>query len=165
MASYNPLNKVEPGEGGRKYDVCIVFSHKTRSNVKYGTEIDNKNEYLEDADDMEQSVMHLWEMRRATVVKALEMAGLDLKLVYSRDRDQIFCKVGATQEKLKEIAELTKYKLQLKPEYESAYAEYRRDYPGTPPYYDDRKVEALVQDASPEFGRGRVGRRQSLPYR
>jgi len=148
MAAYDPLSKVEPEEvQTRKYDVCIVFSYKTSSDVRYGTELDNNNKNMRDIDtttpsgSMEASVMHMWEMRRNTVVRALENAGLDVKLVYSRDRDQIFCKVGASQDKLKEIAEMTKYKLQLKPEYESAYAEYRRDYPGTPQlYYEDRKV-------------------------
>jgi hypothetical protein len=143
MTSYDPLTKVDPQEdAGRKYDVCIVFSYKTSSDVRYGTEVDNNNKNMRDVDPsgMEASVMHMWEMRRNTVIRSLEQNGLDVKLVYSRDRDQIFCKVGASQAKLKEIAELTKYKLQLKPEYESAYAEYRQDYPGTPPYYDDRKV-------------------------
>jgi hypothetical protein len=140
--AYDPLTKVDDGLSGsrRPYDVCIVFSYKTDSRVKYGTELDQDNVHLIDPTETESSVMHMWEMRRNTVVRALQGAGLDTKCIYSRDRDEIFCKVGASDEKLAEIAQLTKYKLRLKEEYESAYAEYRKDYVGTPPHYEDRRI-------------------------
>ena len=71
MAAYDPLSKVEPEEvQTRKYDVCIVFSYKTSSDVRYGTELDNNNKNMRDIDtttpsgSMEASVMHMWEMRR-----------------------------------------------------------------------------------------------------
>jgi hypothetical protein len=145
--AYDPLRSAADldGLGGgdaprRTYDVCVVFSYKTRANVRYGDEVDVTNKFLKDAGETEQSVMHMWEMRRNTVVKALQAAGLETKCIYSRDRDEVFCKVGASDEKLQELAQLMKYKLRLKDEYESAYAEYRRDYVGTPPLYEDRRI-------------------------
>ena len=61
--------------------------------LRYGTELDQDNVHLIDPTETESSVMHMWEMRRNTVVRALQGAGLDTKCIYSRDRDEIFCKV------------------------------------------------------------------------
>merc|ERR1719183_2321599 len=67
---------------------------------------------------------------REAILKNLQTCGLHLHCFYSRDRDQIFCKVGAGADKLRDVAARMKYQLQLKPEYLSGYAEYRNDFPG-----------------------------------
>merc|ERR1719316_97164 len=74
--------------------------------------------------------MQVWKQRRESVLKTLKNCGLNLFCYYSRDRDEIFCKIGADAEKLCLTAARMKYKLQLKPEYLSAYAEYRQDFRG-----------------------------------
>ena len=64
-------------------------------------------------------------------------------------------KVGASDEKLAEIAQLTKYKLRLKEEYESAYAEYRKDYV---PRSDASVFRMLQCDLAPQGVAFRVPR-------
>jgi hypothetical protein len=60
---------------------------------------------------------------------------------YSRDRDEVFCKVGASAQKLRDTAARMNYKLQLKPEYLGGYAEYRNDFPGRPElHFQDRRT-------------------------
>merc|ERR1719174_2970235 len=71
--------------------------------------------------------MQAWEQRREALLKQMKNCGLNLFCYYSRDRDEVFCKIGADAEKLCSTAARMKYKLQLKPEYLSAYAEYRHD--------------------------------------
>merc|ERR1719482_469054 len=74
--------------------------------------------------------MQVWKQRRESLLKQMKNCGLNLFCYYSRDRDEIFCKIGADAEKLCITAVRMKYKLQLKPEYLSAYAEYRQDFRG-----------------------------------
>merc|ERR1719191_2688831 len=71
--------------------------------------------------------MQVWKQRRESVLKTLKNCGLNLFCYYSRDRDEIFCKIRADTDKLQATAARMKYKLQLKAEYYSAYAEYRMD--------------------------------------
>jgi len=74
--------------------------------------------------------MQAWKSRRESLLKTMKNCGLNLFCYYSRDRDEVFCKIGADAEKLCITAARMKYKLQLKPEYLSAYAEYRQDFRG-----------------------------------
>lgn len=139
MAAYTPLVRVQETTV-RKYDVVLVFAYKVSPFVKWGTETDADNSHLRAPTEAEAATMQRWETQRKTVLRALEIAGLTVMAMYSRDRDEIFVKVGASQAKLEEIAETTKYTLELKEEYECAHAEFRRDFLGTAPVYDDRKL-------------------------
>merc|ERR1719443_116992 len=82
------------------------------------------------ADLKEQMMTH----ERESVLKNLQNCGLHVHCFYSRDRLEIFCKIGASAQKLRNTAARMKYKLQLKPEYLSGYAEYRNDFPGSGRY-------------------------------
>eukprot|EP00435_Cladocopium_sp_Y103_P040818 s2587_g11.t1 len=53
-----------------------------------------------------------------------------LMLYYSRDRDEIFVRVAADPNHLRQVAEMIRYQLELKPQYLSAFADYKNDYPG-----------------------------------
>lgn len=78
---------------------------------------------------------------RESVLKNLQNCGLHVHCFYSRDRLEIFCKIGAEAQKLRDTAARMKYKLQLKPEYLSGYAEYRNDFPGRPElHHQDRRM-------------------------
>lgn len=78
--------------------------------------------------------------RRDGLITALRRAGLNVSAFYSRDGDEVLVKVGADSEKLRALAEQSRYKLQMKDEFFGAYAEYRTDFKGTPPDYVDRKI-------------------------
>ena len=121
----------------RFYDMCLVFKYKKEKSmgIKIGQE---EMQPLADAEQM-------WKQRRDAILKSLQNCGLDLYCYYSRDRDEIIVKVGASANKLKETAARMKYKLQLKKQYLDAYAEYRRDFPGRPErQFRDRRVIAHI---------------------
>jgi hypothetical protein len=85
--------------------------------------------------------MLTWKRQRNTILKNLQHCGLKLFCFYNRDRDMIYCKVGAGAQKFKDTAAIMRYKLQLKPEYMGGYAEFRADFPGTPALdYSDRRT-------------------------
>jgi len=131
----------EPAEG-RDAEVCMVFKYKTSKSVKYeerGDELAQRT--LQEPTPDAAYKMQMWKQRRESILKSLQNCGLDVFCYYSRDRDEIFCKIGAGAEKLRDTAARMKYKLQLKPEYLSAYAEYRNDFPGRPEHhFADRRV-------------------------
>mmetsp|Transcript_72529 Transcript_72529/g.137069 ORF Transcript_72529/g.137069 Transcript_72529/m.137069 type:complete len:789 (+) Transcript_72529:164-2530(+) len=107
----------------RDYDMCMVFVNTGEPGAK-----------LNLSDQMRKQ-------QRETVLKNLQNCGLHIFCHYSRDRDEIFCKVGANAQQLRSTAARIKYKLQLKPEYLSAYAEYRDDFPGRlENHYTDRRL-------------------------
>jgi hypothetical protein len=85
--------------------------------------------------------MLMWKQRREGILKSLENCGLHIYCYYSRDRDQIICKIGAHNDKLRDTAARMKYKLQLKSEYLNAYAEFRHDFAGRPELnFTDRRI-------------------------
>mmetsp|Transcript_102855 Transcript_102855/g.160464 ORF Transcript_102855/g.160464 Transcript_102855/m.160464 type:complete len:777 (+) Transcript_102855:320-2650(+) len=110
----------------RDYEICMVFPYKVTEEAA-----DAK------ADLKKQMMQH----ERESVMKNLQQCGLHIHCFYSRDRDEIFCKIGAGAKKLRDTAARIKYKLQLKPEYLNAYAEYRSDFPGRPEHgYKDKRM-------------------------
>jgi len=126
----------------------MVFRHKTSRLVKYHDSRDRDQHLVlhEPTKDAEQK-MKLWAQRRDAVLKRLELCGLKMFCFYSRDRDEIFCKIGADPHKLRITAARMRYKLKLKPEYFGAHAEYSHDYPGRPElnFADRRLVSHLYK--------------------
>jgi len=127
------IKKQQGGFAPRRYDLCMVFKYKVSKDVKFEeTQEDSvgTNRALRNYTSQEFNKMQAWKQRREALLKQMKNCGLDLFTYYSRDRDEIFCKIGADTDKLKITAARMKYKLQLKPEYLSAYAEYRQDFQG-----------------------------------
>jgi anoctamin-10/anoctamin-7 len=123
----------------RHYDVCIVFPYKVRALIRYGDTSERDN--LSAPTDWEMRKMQKWEEERDRCLAALKGCGLVVSAFYSRDRDEVFVKVGVDGAKLMELAEQTRYPLQMREQYHGAYAEYRRDTPGSREAgYKDRKV-------------------------
>jgi len=120
------------GAQARRYDLCMVFRYKTSKEYKFEETQDELigNRNLKDPPHHLKNKMQAWKQRREALLKQMKNCGLNLFCYYSRDRDEIFCKVGADLEKMCSTAARMKYKLQLKPEYLSAYAEYRQDFAG-----------------------------------
>lgn len=140
---YDPVHKgrsrIKDPVIKREYDVCMVFRHKTSKNVKFD-ETEDFGPRLRPPNEAQKGKMEAWKHKRDSVLKSLENCGLRLFCFYSRDRDEIFCKIGASAQKLKDTAARMKYKLQLKPEHLGAYAEFRHDFPGRPERkYEDRR--------------------------
>lgn len=110
----------------RDYDMCMVFPFIASEDAAAGNR-----------DLKEQMMKH----ERESALKNLQNCGLHVHCFYSRDRDEIFVKIGANAQKLKDTAARMKYNLQLKSEYLSGYAEYRNDFPGRPEHhFKDRRV-------------------------
>ncbi|CEL93032.1 unnamed protein product [Vitrella brassicaformis CCMP3155] len=127
---------------GARYDICLVFPYKTSSRVKYG---EHSDPVLNDPSSRERRQMERWDKKRSSVLKQLVNCGLEVKPFYSRDKDEVFCKIGTDIAKLQEVAEMTKHKLQMKEEYLGAHAPYIKDFPGRPDVnYADRKVVSHV---------------------
>jgi len=127
------MKKQQGGFQPRRYDICMVFKYKVSKDVKFDeTQEDTvgSNRTLRPYTPQQYNKMQAWKQRRDSLLKQIKNCGLNLFCYYSRDRDEIFCKIGADAEKLCITAARMKYKLQLKPEYLSAYAEYRQDFRG-----------------------------------
>jgi hypothetical protein len=93
-------------------------------------------EEMENGKLKEQMMKH----ERESVLKNLQNCGLHVHCFYSRDRDEVYCKIGANAKKLRDTAARMKYKLQLKADYLSGYAEYRNDFPGRQEnHFQDRR--------------------------
>jgi hypothetical protein len=89
--------------------------------------------------------MQTWKQQREVTLKSLQNCRLHLFCYYSRDSDEIVVKIGAPAQKLRDTAARMKYKLQLKPQYLGAYAEYRHDFPGRPEkQFKDRRVVSHI---------------------
>lgn len=129
-----------------KSDIVLVFPFKVHPNVKWGENVvDEGNRGLRPPTDTERIQMEKWQAKRSAVLHALNDAGLVLMLYYSRDRSQIFCRVAADQAHLRQVAEVRKYKLELKPQYLSAFAEYKKDYAGRRELnYSDRCIVSHI---------------------
>ncbi|CAE6959834.1 Ano4 [Symbiodinium sp. CCMP2592] len=93
----------------------------------------------------------MWKQHRESILKTLQNCGLNLYCFYSRDRDQILVKIGAGAQKLRDTAARKRYKLQLKKEYLSAFAEFRHDYPGRPEFrFADRRIISHIYQTHTE---------------
>mmetsp|Transcript_68881 Transcript_68881/g.193230 ORF Transcript_68881/g.193230 Transcript_68881/m.193230 type:complete len:754 (+) Transcript_68881:101-2362(+) len=117
----------------RSYEMCMVFKCKTSKNVKF----DDGDQVVTDVGRSEptegaRKTMLMWKSRREAYLKSLANCGLRLFCYYSRDRDEVLVKIGASPQKLRDVAARLKYKLQLKAQYLNAYAEFRHDFPGRP---------------------------------
>jgi hypothetical protein len=123
MMSGEPM--LGPRQPHRIYDVCLVFPYKVRALIKWGDTADARD--LKAPTEEEKELMLTWEEERDLVLASLRQAGLVISAFYSRDRDEVFCKVGLDGTKLMELAEQTRYPLQMKEQYCGAFAEYRRD--------------------------------------
>jgi len=129
----------------RLYDICMVFKCKTAKSVKFddGDQVvpDVTGGVLSEPTEEARKTMLMWKQRREAILKSLQNCGLRLFCYYSRDRDEIIVKIGATPQKLRDVAARLKYKLQLKKQYLNAYAEFRHDFPGRPERgHKDRRV-------------------------
>jgi len=139
-------------------DVALVFPYKTSALVKWG-DAENEEGFrgLKPPTDDERHKMESWKAKRQGIVTALSDSGLILMLYYSRDRDEIFVKVGADDEHLRQVADMRSYKLELKEEYLSAFAAYKKDYAGRRELgYTDRRVvshlyKAHLEDADDNY--------------
>lgn len=129
----------------RNYEICMVFKCKTSKAVKYDdgdavSDLQQRSALFEPSDEARNTMM-MWKQRREAILKSLQNCGLRLFCYYSRDRDEILVKIGASPQKLRDTAARMKYKLQLKKQYLNAYAEYRHDFPGRPErHFKDRRV-------------------------
>jgi hypothetical protein len=127
----------------RTYEMCMVFKYKTSKHVKFEENMqeDVVGRKLEYPTEKATTTMLMWKQRREGILKSLENCGLHIYCYYSRDRDQIICKIGAHNDKLRDTAARMKYKLQLKSEYLNAYGEFRHDFAGRPELnFTDRRI-------------------------
>jgi len=146
------------GEGlktRRHYDMCMVFKYKTDKFVRYPADAEDNDHMvgedleggrqLKEASDADKNKMRMWKSRRTSIMKTLQNCGLHVYSFYNRDRDEIIVKIGASADKLRNTAAMMKYKLPLKAEYLSAYAEYRHDFAGRPELqFTDRRVVSHI---------------------
>eukprot|EP00929_Paragymnodinium_shiwhaense_P120552 TRINITY_DN92501_c0_g1_i1.p1 TRINITY_DN92501_c0_g1~~TRINITY_DN92501_c0_g1_i1.p1 ORF type:complete len:804 (+),score=252.16 TRINITY_DN92501_c0_g1_i1:137-2413(+) len=146
-SEYDPMLQSGAGlqgyEAHRMYDMCMVFKYKTSKNVKFEEPPTEQTlgRQLVEPSEQDKSKMIMLKQRREGILKSLQSCGLHVYCFYSRDRDEIFVKIGAEAQKLRDTAARLKYRLQLKPEYLSAYAEYRHDFAGRPELnFTDRRV-------------------------
>lgn len=139
--------------GRRLYDVCMVFQYKTSKRVRFE---ERDDEYynvraLDNPSEADKAKMQMWKQHQESILKSLQNCGLHLFCFYSRDRDQILVKIGASAQKLRDTAARKRYKLQMKKEYLSAYAEFRHDYPGRPEFrFNDRRIISHIYQTHTE---------------
>lgn len=133
----------------RNYDMCMVFKYKVSKDVQFEPEQQGEDEIrpARAATQSEIDKMKVWKERRQSILKSLQNCGLHVYCYYSRERDEILCKIGASAQKLKDTAARMKYKLQLKSEFLGAYAEYRHDFQGRPElnFSDRRQVSHIYK--------------------
>jgi hypothetical protein len=145
MPVADPMNYGDPSGGGNyraqggstkrmpRADMVLVFPYKTSALVRWGAaQEDEQYRGLKPPTDEQRYQMENWEMKRQGVITALSDCGFILLLYYSRDRDEIFVKIAAEDRHLRQVAEMKRHKLELKPEYLAAFAEYKDDYFGQP---------------------------------
>mmetsp|Transcript_67035 Transcript_67035/g.169851 ORF Transcript_67035/g.169851 Transcript_67035/m.169851 type:complete len:744 (-) Transcript_67035:130-2361(-) len=136
----------QPQRGPPRSDLVMVFPYKTRALVRWGeAAMDEESRGLQPPTEKEKHRMETWQAKRSTVLHSLSDSGLILMLYYSRDRDEIFVRVAADVNHLRAVAEMRRYKLELKPQYLSAFAEYKNDYAGRRELnYSDRCVVSHI---------------------
>eukprot|EP00931_Biecheleriopsis_adriatica_P037875 TRINITY_DN2171_c1_g1_i5.p1 TRINITY_DN2171_c1_g1~~TRINITY_DN2171_c1_g1_i5.p1 ORF type:complete len:775 (+),score=224.35 TRINITY_DN2171_c1_g1_i5:121-2445(+) len=127
----------------RMYEMCMVFRYKTHKRWRFEEKSDEFYNIrgLDEPDAHDKNKMQMWKQHRESILKSLQNCGLDLYCFYSRDRDEILVKIGASSQKLRDTAARRRYKIQLKKEYLNAYAEFRHDHPGRPEMqFKDRRI-------------------------
>eukprot|EP00746_Dinoflagellata_sp_MGD_P135623 gnl/MRDRNA2_/MRDRNA2_69672_c0_seq1.p1 gnl/MRDRNA2_/MRDRNA2_69672_c0~~gnl/MRDRNA2_/MRDRNA2_69672_c0_seq1.p1 ORF type:complete len:727 (+),score=108.48 gnl/MRDRNA2_/MRDRNA2_69672_c0_seq1:100-2280(+) len=126
---------------GRGVDIILVLPYKTSAHVRYGDEQNAVSRTLIPPDKNELTQMQAWEKKREEILRSLVASGLHIVPFYSRDRDEVFVKVGIDVQKLREVAEMLQHKIMLKAEYLNAYADYKADYSGRKELgYKDRRI-------------------------
>eukprot|EP00933_Yihiella_yeosuensis_P014337 TRINITY_DN12897_c1_g1_i1.p1 TRINITY_DN12897_c1_g1~~TRINITY_DN12897_c1_g1_i1.p1 ORF type:complete len:761 (-),score=135.63 TRINITY_DN12897_c1_g1_i1:182-2464(-) len=127
-------------------DVVMVFPYKTTATVRWGdASEDEAARGLRPPTETERHKMESWQAKRNTICHSLSDSGLVMMLYYSRDRDEIFVRVAAQEQHLRQVAEVCRYRLELKPQYLSAFADYKNDYPGRRDLnYSDRCVVSHI---------------------
>lgn len=130
-------------------DVIIVFPYKVSATVRWGEDAEEEGwRGLRWPTDAERSQMETWSAKRHDAITALSDSGLVLMLFYSRDRDEIFCRVCAEEPHIRQVAEMKGHKLELKSNYFSAFAPYKNDYTGLKElHYADRRVVSHLYKA------------------
>jgi len=123
-------------------DLVMVFPYKISNQMRWGDASgEEEMRGLRQPTEAERKKMESWQEKRAAACHALSDSGLVMMLYYSRDRDEIFVRVAADPQHLRQVAEMRRYKLELKQQYLSAFAEYKNDYPGRRDLnYSDRSV-------------------------
>ncbi|CAK9100477.1 unnamed protein product [Durusdinium trenchii] len=112
-------------------DVVMVFPYKTHSTLRWGdAAAEEEQRGLRQPTEEQIRQMESWKAKRNMVIHSLSDTGLVLMLYYSRDRDEIFVRIAADPLHLRQVAEMIRYQLELKPQYLSAFADYKNDYPG-----------------------------------
>ncbi|CAE7643596.1 ano10 [Symbiodinium sp. CCMP2456] len=135
----------------RFYEVCMVFQHKTDKRFAFDEQENEFHRALPPASPEDHTKMQMWKQHRESILKTLQNCGLNLYCFYSRDRDQILVKIGAGAQKLRDTAARKRYKLQLKKEYLSAFAEFRHDHPGRPEFrFADRRIISHIYQTHTE---------------
>lgn len=130
-----------PALAGRGLDVVMVLPYKTSPYVRYGDEQDAVSRTLTKPKEGELTQMKAWEKKRQEILRSLVASGLHVVPFYSRDRDEVFVKLGIDVQKLREVAEQLQYRIMLKAEYLNAYADYKADYSGRKELmYKDRRI-------------------------
>lgn len=130
-------------------DVVMVFPYKVDARVKWGdAEFEESTRGLRPATEVETHKMESWQTKRTMTVHALSDSGLVLMLYYSRDRDEVFVRIAADETHLRQVAEMRRYQLELKPQFLSAFADYKNDYVGRRELnYSDRCVVSHIYKA------------------
>jgi len=112
-------------------DVVMVFPYKTNAHLRWGdAAAEEEARGLRQPTEDQIRQMESWKAKRNTVIHTLSDTGLVLMLYYSRDRDEIFVRIAADPQHLRQVAEMIRYQLELKPQYLSAFADYKNDYAG-----------------------------------
>lgn len=121
---------VVPPKRMPRADMVMVFRYKTSAAVRWGDGGDEEWKNLRPPKKEEEHQMLNWQTKRQGIITALSDCGLVLMMYYSRDRDEVFVKIGVEEWHLRQVAEMTRHKLELKEEYLSAFAAYQDDRPG-----------------------------------
>jgi len=124
----------------------MVFPYKVSNLVRFGdAQAEEESRGLRPPTDAEKHRMETWQSKRGAIINALSDSGLVLMLYYSRDRDEIFTRIAAEDHHLRSVAEMRQYKIELKPQYLSAFAVYKQDYAGRRENsYSDRCVVSHI---------------------
>eukprot|EP00928_Gymnodinium_smaydae_P097330 TRINITY_DN8794_c0_g1_i2.p1 TRINITY_DN8794_c0_g1~~TRINITY_DN8794_c0_g1_i2.p1 ORF type:complete len:779 (-),score=172.47 TRINITY_DN8794_c0_g1_i2:133-2385(-) len=129
----------------RVYEMCMVFKCKTSKLVKFDELDEEGGGPLQEPTQEAAAEMAAWKKQREQIIQRLENSGLRCSRYYSRDRDDVIVKIGADGNRLRDVAARLRYKLELKPEYLSAYVEYRHDFPGRAEMnFSDRRVVSHI---------------------
>jgi len=126
-------------------DLVLVFPCKPSLMVRGSGDNQRGEEApgLRPPTDSERHLMEAWQVRRQATVASLSDTGLILMPFFSRGRDKVFVKAAADEQLLRQAAEANGHRLELRPQYLSAFAAYKSDYAGRREWnYSDRRVSS-----------------------